>query len=66
MLTAPARGPVTHFESALGPDGPQTPITSRPSDLRPAQDHRQTGLWPDQRGTGPGSVPVTGVGEGRR
>jgi hypothetical protein len=49
-----------------GPDGPQTPIQSRPGDLCPAQDHRRTGLWSDQRGTGPGSVPAEGAGEGRR
>jgi len=49
-----------------GPDGPQTSIQSRPSDLRPAQDRRRTGLWSDQRSTGPRSIPVARAEEGRR
>jgi transposase len=57
-----------------GPDGPQTPIQSRPGDLRPALaegfsegvDHRRAGVWSDQRGTGPGSLPAARAGEGRQ
>lgn len=45
-------------------DGPKIAVGRQVVDLRPGQDNRGAGVWPDQGRPGTVSLPIAGAGEG--